>query len=64
MGLDDKAGNTFEDAKGQAKEKFGEATGDEKLQAEGKGDQVSAALKDGAEKIKDAAKNIGDKFKN
>ena len=63
MGLGDKAGNAFEDAKGQAKEKYGEATGDEKLQAEGKGDQVSSALKDGAEKVKDAAKNLGEKFK-
>ena len=60
MGLDDKIGNKTEDLKGQAKEHTGSATGNESLEAEGKGDQASASLKDGVEKVKDAAKDLKD----
>ncbi|WP_030016409.1 MULTISPECIES: CsbD family protein [Micrococcales] len=63
MGIEDKANNAFQDASGNAKEKVGEAVGNDDLKNEGKGDQISAAVKDGAEKVKDAARNIGDKFK-
>lgn len=59
MGIDDKAGNKGEKLGGKVKEGTGKATGDESLQAEGKGDQASANLKDGVEKLKDAAKNVG-----
>ena len=62
MGLDDKIGNKAEDLKGKAKETTGKATGDEQMEAEGKGDQASAAVKDGVEKVKDAASNIKDKL--
>ena len=62
MGLDDKISNKTEDLSGKAKEAAGSATGDEDLKAEGKGDQVSSAVKDGAEKVKDAAGNIKDKL--
>lgn len=41
---------------GKAKEAVGSATGDEELEAQGKGDQSKANLKDGVEKIKDAFK--------
>ncbi|MFB9314317.1 CsbD family protein [Nocardioides plantarum] len=60
MGLGDKISNKAEDLKGQGKEATGRATGDESLEAEGKGDQASASLKDGVEKVKDAAKDIKD----
>ncbi len=60
MGLDDKISNKTEDLKGQAKETTGSATGNESLEAEGKGDQASASLKDGVEKVKDAAKDLKD----
>lgn len=60
MGLGDKISNKAEDLKGQGKETTGKATGDEQLEAEGKGDQASASLKDGVEKVKDAAKDIKD----
>jgi uncharacterized protein YjbJ (UPF0337 family) len=56
MGMDDKIENKAEDLKGQAKEKFGDASDDEDLQAEGKADQVKANLKDAGEKVKDAFK--------
>jgi uncharacterized protein YjbJ (UPF0337 family) len=60
VGLGDKISNKTEDLKGQGKEATGRATGDESLEAEGKGDQASASLKDGVEKVKDAAKDIKD----
>ncbi|MBY4131160.1 CsbD family protein [Rhodococcus fascians] len=62
MGLDDKISNKTEDLGGKAKEAAGSATNDRDLEAEGKGDQTSAAFKDGAEKVKDAASNIKDKL--
>ncbi|KQU28016.1 CsbD family protein [Rhodococcus sp. BP-349] len=62
MGLDDKIGNKAEDLKGKGKEAAGDATGDQDLKAEGQGDQTSAAVKDGVEKVKDAASNIKDKL--
>ncbi|GAA0971482.1 hypothetical protein ENKNEFLB_04361 [Nocardioides aquaticus] len=66
MAIGDKAENKGENLGGKLKEGTGKATGNERLEAEGKGDQASANLKDGVEKIKDAAKNIvgGDKNKH
>lgn len=57
MGLEDKFSNKAEDVKGKAKEATGKATGDDELEAEGKGDQVTSDLKDAAEKVKDAFKH-------
>ncbi|OZD05124.1 CsbD family protein [Rhodococcus sp. 06-235-1A] len=62
MGIGDKISNKTEDLGGKAKEAAGSATGDKDLEAEGKGDQASAAVKDGVEKVKDAASNIKDKL--
>lgn len=56
MGLDDKIKNTAENLGGKGKEAAGEATGDESLKAEGKGDQVKSDLKQAGEKVKDAFK--------
>ncbi len=56
MGIDDKIGNASEEAAGKLKEGAGRATDDEKLEAEGKGDQTSANIKQAGEKIKDAFK--------
>jgi uncharacterized protein YjbJ (UPF0337 family) len=63
MGLDDKLSNKAEDLKGKAKEGAGQATGDEQLEGEGKGDQAEASLKDGVEKLKDAGDDVKDAFK-
>ncbi len=60
MGLDDKISNKAEDLKGKTKETTGSATGNESLEAEGKGDQASASIKDGFEKVKDAGKDLKD----
>ena len=56
MGLDDKIDNKMEDLGGKAKEGVGRATGDEELQAQGKGDQAKSDLKQAGEKVKDAFK--------
>ncbi|MET1133739.1 MAG: CsbD family protein [Aeromicrobium sp.] len=57
MGLDDKLKNTAEDLKGKGKEATGKATDDEKLEAEGKGDQAKSDLKQAGENVKDAFKH-------
>jgi uncharacterized protein YjbJ (UPF0337 family) len=58
MGLGDKISNAAEEAKGKVKEATGSATGNESLEAEGKGDQASANVKQAGEKVKDAAKDV------
>ena len=62
MAEDDKAQNKAEELKGQAKEKLGEATGNEQWQAEGKAEQAKSNLKQAGEKVKDAV--IGKKNKD
>jgi len=57
MGFDDKVQNQSEDFGGKVKEGVGKATDDEQLEAEGKGDQVKANVKQAGEKIKDAFKS-------
>ena len=57
MGLDDKIDNTADELKGKAKEATGKATDDEQLEAEGKGDQMGANLKQAGENVKDAFKS-------
>jgi uncharacterized protein YjbJ (UPF0337 family) len=57
MGLDDKIKNAVEDATGKGKEATGKATDNERLEAEGKGDQASADVKQAGEKVKDAFKH-------
>lgn len=43
-----------DELKGKAKETVGEITGDEELEAQGKGDQVKGDVKQAGEKLKDA----------
>jgi uncharacterized protein YjbJ (UPF0337 family) len=56
MGLDDKIENAAEKMGGKGKEAAGKATGDERLEAEGKTDQAKSDLKQAGEKVKDAFK--------
>ncbi|WP_312899795.1 CsbD family protein [Corynebacterium variabile] len=53
MGIDDKASNSAEDAKGRVKEAAGDLTDNDRLKGEGKTDQAKASVKDAAEKAKD-----------
>ena len=54
MGIGDKMENAAEEAKGKVKETTGDATDDKDLQAEGKGEETAADLKQAGEKAKDA----------
>lgn len=54
MGTNDKIKNKAQEIKGSTKEKVGDVTGNEDLQAEGKKDEMSADIKQAAEKVKDA----------
>jgi uncharacterized protein YjbJ (UPF0337 family) len=54
MGIGDKMKNAAEEVKGKVKETTGDATDDKDLQAEGKGEQTAADLKQAGEKAKDA----------
>lgn len=56
MGVGDRMENTAEDLGGKAKEAAGKMTDDERLEAEGKGQQAKADLKNAAEDVKDAFK--------
>jgi uncharacterized protein YjbJ (UPF0337 family) len=63
MGTGDRMENSAEEAKGKLKQGLGEATDNERLQAEGKADETKGNLKNAGEDIKDAAKRVfgGDK---
>ncbi|WP_203580759.1 CsbD family protein [Microbacterium hibisci] len=54
MGLDDDIKHNVEDVKGKAKEAVGDATDNERLQAEGAADQASAKMKKAGQDVKDA----------
>ncbi|MBB5867651.1 uncharacterized protein YjbJ (UPF0337 family) [Allocatelliglobosispora scoriae] len=58
MGIQDKIANTAQDVKGKAKEALGDATDNDRLEAEGKLDQAGASAKQAGEKVKDAAKDV------
>ena len=64
MGLDDKIKNTADKITGAAKEKFGDATNDDEMKAEGQVDQTEADLKNAGEHVKDAASDAKDAFKH
>ncbi|WP_347349329.1 CsbD family protein [Nigerium sp.] len=63
MGIGDKISNAAEDFGGRAKEAAGDLTDNEKLQAEGKGQQASANAKKAGEKVKDGIKDAADGVK-
>jgi uncharacterized protein YjbJ (UPF0337 family) len=56
MGNDEKISNKTDSVVGKAKEKVGDATGNESMESEGKKDQSKADLKQAGEKVKDAFK--------
>ena len=54
----DKAKNKIEELKGKGKEGAGQATGNERLEGEGRSDQAKGNTKQAGEKVKDAAKGV------
>jgi uncharacterized protein YjbJ (UPF0337 family) len=60
MGTGDKVSAGLDKLKGKAEEVVGKVTGDDKLVAEGKADQVKGDVKQSAEKAKDAVKDVLD----
>lgn len=58
MGIADKAKAKVQEAVGEAKESTGKATGNERLEGEGKVDKGESKGKQVGENLKDAAKNI------
>jgi uncharacterized protein YjbJ (UPF0337 family) len=56
MSATDKFKNATDSAMGSAKEKVGDATGNEDLQAEGQVDKTTADAKQAGEKVKDVFK--------
>jgi uncharacterized protein YjbJ (UPF0337 family) len=56
MATADKAKNSAQRAKGEAKETVGKATGNDRLRVKGKADQMKGNLKQAGEKVKDALK--------
>ena len=63
MGWDDKVGNKAEEATGKVKEELGDATDNERLEAEGRGDQAEAKAKQAGEHVKDALDDTKDAMK-
>jgi uncharacterized protein YjbJ (UPF0337 family) len=53
-GARNKTRNAAQKVKGQVKEAAGRATGDQRLEAEGRADKTRANLKQAGEKVKDA----------
>ncbi len=58
MSTEDKIDAKADQVKGKIKEGVGGATDDRSMEAEGKGDQAKAGVKQAGEHIKDAAKDI------
>jgi uncharacterized protein YjbJ (UPF0337 family) len=63
VGLDDKMKNKAEEAAGKAKEEFGDLTDNERLEAEGRGEQAEAKVKQAGEHVKDTVDDVKDAFR-
>jgi uncharacterized protein YjbJ (UPF0337 family) len=64
MGLDDKIKNKAQEAGGKIKEEYGDATDNERLEAEGKAEQAESKFRQAGEEVKDAAKDVRDDVKD
>lgn len=63
MGIGDKIKNKAEEFGGKAKESVGDATDNERLQAEGASDQASAKAKQAGEAVKDGVSDAAEDTK-
>ncbi|MDQ2710228.1 MAG: CsbD family protein [Actinomycetota bacterium] len=64
MSFVDKIKNKAEELAGKAKEKIGDATGNEDLKRDGQADQADAGLKQTVEHVKDGATDAKDAVKD
>ncbi len=64
MGFIDKAKHRAEEVLGEVKEKVGDVTGNDKLEAEGRQDQVSGNVKQTGDSVKDTTSDVADKLRN
>jgi uncharacterized protein YjbJ (UPF0337 family) len=55
--------NKAQEAAGKVKEKVGDLTGDEELEAEGQDDQTESKLKQFADDAKDVVEDVAEKVK-
>jgi uncharacterized protein YjbJ (UPF0337 family) len=62
MSFTDKVKNKAEELTGKAKQGIGDATGNERLQAEGAAQEAAAHVKQAGEHAKDAGDDIRDAF--
>jgi uncharacterized protein YjbJ (UPF0337 family) len=62
MSIADKVKNKAEELTGKAKQGIGGATGNERLQAEGKAQETAAHAKQAGEHVKDAGRDVRDAF--
>ena len=62
MSFTDKAKNKAEELAGKAKQRVGDATGNERLVAEGRAQETEAQAKQAGEHVKDAGKDVRDAF--
>jgi uncharacterized protein YjbJ (UPF0337 family) len=58
--MEDHMAGTMDKIKGNVKEGFGKATGDQRTEAEGKTDQAKGHVKDAAHDVKEGAKGVRD----
>ena len=63
MGFGDKVQNKAEELKGEVKERLGDATDNERLQAEGAAEKAEANARQAGEHVKDAAHDVRDTFR-
>jgi uncharacterized protein YjbJ (UPF0337 family) len=62
MSFTDKVKNKAEELTGKAKQTIGDATGNERLQAEGQVQETAAHAKQAGEHVKDAGDDVRDAF--
>ncbi|MBG0562438.1 CsbD family protein [Actinoplanes aureus] len=62
MSITDKAKNKAEELAGKAKQGVGEATGNDRLFAEGQAQETAAHAKQAGEHVKDAGRDVRDAF--
>lgn len=62
MSFTDKVEHKAEEFKGGVKEKYGDATDNERLEAEGAAERTGASAKQAGDHLKDAGRNVRDAF--